>query len=136
MTILFTGFKEKQKLARHTLVHTGEKSHVCHICSRAFSLKHNLKSHLKIHDGRGTFCRYCGKMFTQSKNLTMHESTHANKGHRMTQDKDVQDKQKLKDTGKGRKSLMEMDKMRKKGGAKQGAETIKKRTTGRKRRVL
>ncbi len=59
------GFKEKQKLNRHMLVHTGEKKHACSICGRAFSLRHNLTSHEKIHRGRGMFCRYCGKMYTQ-----------------------------------------------------------------------
>jgi DNA-directed RNA polymerase subunit RPC12/RpoP len=119
------------------LVHTGEKKHKCSICGKAFGLKHNLTSHEKIHKGRGSFCRYCGKMFTQvrertlrlrrptlrvsmhcaqSKNLREHESQHANLGHRVTQDRKEQGRQKLAESKRGRKSIQELDRKRK--GAK------------------
>ncbi len=108
----FAGFKEKQKLRRHMLVHTGEKSHSCDLCGRAFALKHNLTSHMRIHNGKGRFCRYCGKMFTQGKNMREHESDHASVGHRATQDKVLQLRQVLAPKARGRTSLMEMDRRR------------------------
>jgi hypothetical protein len=37
-----------RNMARHMLVHTGEKNHVCAICSKVFNRKDNLQCHLQL----------------------------------------------------------------------------------------
>ncbi|XP_071454415.1 zinc finger protein 596-like [Hetaerina americana] len=45
------GTSENSNLKRHLLTHTGEMSHKCKICSRAFAWNSNLKMHLLKHTG-------------------------------------------------------------------------------------
>ncbi|KAG0727959.1 MDS1 and EVI1 complex locus protein [Chionoecetes opilio] len=40
-------FLDKSKWSRHLCAHTGEKPFVCTICSRRFSRKDNLQTHMK-----------------------------------------------------------------------------------------
>lgn len=71
-------FKEKHKLKRHMMIHTGEKSHSCPFCEKSFSLEYNLNTHKRIHTGEKPYkCQItgCEKSFTQSGNLKTHMRT-------------------------------------------------------------
>ena len=104
--MFISGFKELGKLRRHTLTHTGERDFHCKYCNKAFSLKHNLKTHEKIHTGQGQYCRFCGRMYTQLPNLKTHEKLHMKKKHKETKDVELMKRQILV-SKRGRPSLAE-----------------------------
>jgi transcription factor YY len=74
-TVCLKGFRERSKLRRHMLVHTGERPFPCNLCGKSFSVDYNLKTHMRIHTGERPFqcsAQGCARAFTQSGNLKAH----------------------------------------------------------------
>lgn len=72
------GFRRNSYLAEHlSAVHRGEKPFVCQYCPMAFSLRCNLKRHIRLHTGEKPFsCQICRETFTLKKNMMEHELLH------------------------------------------------------------
>ena len=48
-------FAHKQSLARHMLLHTGDRPHACTVCDYKTAYKHCLTEHIRIHTGEKPF---------------------------------------------------------------------------------
>ena len=86
--------------------HTREKQFSCKYCQKSFGLKHNMKTHEKIHEGGGYHCSYCDRTFSQNNTLQDHEMKHRKLKHVKTKDENLRTRQLLKAV-RGRPSLKE-----------------------------
>ena len=59
-------------------VHTKDedKAFKCHLCPKAYGMKHALNQHMYVHTGeRPHVCQYCGDTFNDQSNLRQHETS-------------------------------------------------------------
>lgn len=70
-------FKQRQKISRHLLTHTGYKPFKCDECKKCFGTRETLTQHLRTHSGEKPYkCDVCGKCFSISSSLKIHMRTH------------------------------------------------------------
>ncbi|KAK0153083.1 Zinc finger and BTB domain-containing protein 24 [Merluccius polli] len=73
-------FSQKHSLLVHQRMHTGQKPFVCSVCCKALSTKHSLQEHMNLHEEQKSFsCDKCKKNFTQRRQLKSHYRVHTGK---------------------------------------------------------
>ncbi|XP_025080517.1 zinc finger protein GLIS2-like isoform X2 [Pomacea canaliculata] len=84
-TTCLKGFRSKQQLAQHSLVHSNIRKYTCTYCERAFKQLSHLQQHTRIHTGeqssekneeRRYSCSYCERAFKQLTHLQQHTRLH------------------------------------------------------------
>jgi KRAB domain-containing zinc finger protein len=73
-------------LKTHRLIHSGQKNHVCDVCSKKFGTATHLKTHKLIHSDRKHVCDVCNKACTYLCNLKKHKLIHTRQKGDSTQE--------------------------------------------------
>ncbi|XP_050403819.1 uncharacterized protein LOC126819684 [Patella vulgata] len=70
-------YTTKHNLVTHVLDHNGIKPHLCMICGKYFKQLSHLNTHMLTHDNvKPHICPVCGKGFTQVSHLKRHQAVH------------------------------------------------------------
>ncbi|KAK6188941.1 hypothetical protein SNE40_005015 [Patella caerulea] len=70
-------YTTKHNLVTHVLDHNGIKPHLCMICGKYFKQLSHLNTHMLTHDNvKPHVCPVCGKGFTQVSHLKRHQAVH------------------------------------------------------------
>lgn len=71
------GFKHKQLLQRHNLVHSDDRPFVCDVCGATFKTRANLYNHSNIHSEEKPYqCTFCDAKFSHKTSLILHTRWH------------------------------------------------------------
>lgn len=65
-------FSHASTLKHHALVHSAERPHSCHHCGRSTKSLYAMRQHMLTHEEKAFVCECCGKKFSLKSNLKSH----------------------------------------------------------------